>query len=280
MNTFQVATALGSKYTVIFDPIPAWIIKSPNSLGGHQACKIEIGGVLYPAKATTRLVEKVTIPCISVSTKNEELMNALGVPAQARKQVAEILIKCVEDWRPVVQAMFDAANAEASAKANAETFERVIFTIHTSNGLSISTDNETLNNIGCEHNEKVARIKKLLVAIKYDNAINHFSVGGDYSDYSSWTNYEANADELLAIIVPIIEAKEAEKKEKEAKREAEKQAKFAQAKATGKPVELHSIFLTGSDIPRKYRDEDSDMGHLIVYAMPDGTTSEGFSHAY
>ncbi len=88
-------------------------------------------------------------------------------------------------------------------------------------------------------------------------------------------------------------AEEADRKDQEAKAEkeaaakalqeaAEKEyaAKFEEAKRTGNPVKLSSFFLSGSDIPRKYRDEDSDMGHLVTYAMPDGTTKESFHHAY
>lgn len=61
---------------------------------------------------------------------------------------------------------------------------------------------------------------------------------------------------------------------------AEREAKFYEAKETGKPVILSSCFLSNNDIPKQYRDDDSDMGHLITYAMPDGSTTEHFSHSY
>lgn len=101
---------------------------------------------------------------------------------------------------------------------------------------------------------------------------------------------EVSEDEALKWVGRSVEAnqkaenekaeKERIKAEKEAAAKAERQAKFDQAKKTGKPVLLYSTFVTNNDIPRQYRDEDSDMGHLNVYAMPDGTTSESFSHAY
>lgn len=67
---------------------------------------------------------------------------------------------------------------------------------------------------------------------------------------------------------------------KEADTKAARQAKFDEAKATGKRVLLSQYFMSGNDIPRRYHDEDSDMGHLCTWANPDGTTSESFSHAY
>lgn len=75
-------------------------------------------------------------------------------------------------------------------------------------------------------------------------------------------------------------AKEEKAKEKKAKEEKRIKQCFEEAKRTGKPVKLYSYFLSGNDIPKKYRDEDSDMGDLVVYAMPDGTKKEKFFHAY
>ena len=86
----------------------------------------------------------------------------------------------------------------------------------------------------------------------------------------------------------LVESKKAEEdlkrqEEREAKNKAEEERRrkcFAQAKETGKPVQLYSIFLSGNDIPRSMRDEDSDMGNLVTFAMPDGSTKEEFYHAY
>lgn len=92
-----------------------------------------------------------------------------------------------------------------------------------------------------------------------------------------WIKYHFELD--------AIEQAEKEKKEKaaadyRAKEKAEREAKFAEAKRTGKKVLLYSEFLSDNQIPRRFRDDDSDMGHLLTYAMPDGSTSEDFSHAY
>lgn len=76
------------------------------------------------------------------------------------------------------------------------------------------------------------------------------------------------------------DAEEAAENAKQAAREAERKAKFLKAKLTGKRVLLSSDFLMGSDIPRKFRDEDSDMGNLNLWAMPDGSTQATFSHAH
>lgn len=77
---------------------------------------------------------------------------------------------------------------------------------------------------------------------------------------------------------------EAEKRAKaEAAQKAEKQRRedcFAKAKETNQPVQLYSGFLSGDDIPKRFRDDDSDMGNLISYAMPDGSVTEKFIHAY
>lgn len=62
--------------------------------------------------------------------------------------------------------------------------------------------------------------------------------------------------------------------------EERKGAKFAEATRTGKPVQIYSTFLAGNAIPKNYRDQDSDMGHLVCFAMPDGSTSEEFYHSH
>jgi hypothetical protein len=80
---------------------------------------------------------------------------------------------------------------------------------------------------------------------------------------------------------------EAEAKKKEDKKVDDKKkeedrisACLLKAKETNEPVELYSVFLSGTDIPRQFRDEDSDMGTLVTYINPDGTRKEKFHHAY
>lgn len=68
--------------------------------------------------------------------------------------------------------------------------------------------------------------------------------------------------------------KEAEAK-KQAEKEAEEQKKFQEAKETGKPVELHR-FVTDCNDPSQECSTDI----VIVYAMPDGTTTEKRIHTY
>lgn len=68
--------------------------------------------------------------------------------------------------------------------------------------------------------------------------------------------------------------KEAEAK-KQAEKEAEEQKKFQEAKETGKPVELHR-FVTDCNDPSQECSTDI----VIVYAMPDGTTTEERIHTY
>ena len=110
-----------------------------------------------------------------------------------------------------------------------------------------------------------------------------FCTGGDYGDYSSWNYYKMLEADMLTVIEKGQKSKEeninaAAKKEADAKAACE--AKFNEAKATGKRVLLSECFVSGSNIARKYREEDSDMGTICKWANPDGTTSESFSHAY
>ena len=72
----------------------------------------------------------------------------------------------------------------------------------------------------------------------------------------------------------------AKNKERIESQKAERLAKFEKAKESGTPVLLYSVFLTYNDIPLKYRDDESDMGHLETFAMPDGSIKEKFIHAY
>lgn len=67
---------------------------------------------------------------------------------------------------------------------------------------------------------------------------------------------------------------------KKEQKENERKAIFEEAKKTNKPVELYRYFLSDQQIPYQHRVPDSDMGHLIGYAMPDGSVKEEFNHAY
>lgn len=92
--------------------------------------------------------------------------------------------------------------------------------------------------------------------------------------------WQARAEEADNAAAKAKEEKEAKRKAAEESRQADRAAKFAQAKKTGEKVLLDSFFISGSEIPRRFRDEDSDMGHLCQWAMPDGTVTETFSHSY
>lgn len=113
------------------------------------------------------------------------------------------------------------------------------------------------------------------------------ALGGDINDSKMHLMDEELIEKWQGIFNSILskEVQEGEAKEK-AKREAEEAEKaryvacFKEAEETCKPVLLYSTFLQGDQIPRRMRDEDSDMGSLKVYAMPDGTRVEKFFHAY
>lgn len=92
-----------------------------------------------------------------------------------------------------------------------------------------------------------------------------------------WNNIHI---ELVNIKLEKEAEKERMKKEADEKEVQRRKDCFEEAKKTGQPVLLYSYFLSGNDIPRKFREEDSDMGDLLTYAMPDGTIKEKFSHAY
>ncbi|KAA6329768.1 hypothetical protein EZS27_021454 [termite gut metagenome] len=97
------------------------------------------------------------------------------------------------------------------------------------------------------------------------------------------------ADKWLKTHTSLLEITLREKHEKEEKaalareaREKEKARIFALAKSTGKPQLLYSSFVSGDDVPKwvhkKY--DDNDMGELVIYAKPDGTTEEDFIPSY
>ncbi|MFW5830758.1 MAG: hypothetical protein ACOCVA_00815 [Prolixibacteraceae bacterium] len=113
------------------------------------------------------------------------------------------------------------------------------------------------------------------------------AAGGKESKSDKVAISEETAEKWIAVWKNVQAEKARKEAEEEAKREAAERAEkerrdncFREARETGKPVLLHSCFLTGSDIPRKFRDDDSDMGNLLTYAMPDGSVKEEFSHAY
>lgn len=106
--------------------------------------------------------------------------------------------------------------------------------------------------------------------------------GGDFWEISKedahlWVN---RAEQMKAAEAEEAASKQAARDAEKVKAAEERAAKFEEAKQTGKPVLLGKYFLSGSDIPKQYREEESDMGHLCVFAMPDGSTKEEFSHSY
>lgn len=66
-----------------------------------------------------------------------------------------------------------------------------------------------------------------------------------------------------------------EKEKEQAKKDAEIKAKYAEAKETGKPVEIQR-FITDCNNPR----EECSTDIITVYAMPDGSTKETRTHTY
>ncbi len=66
----------------------------------------------------------------------------------------------------------------------------------------------------------------------------------------------------------------------EEEKESKKRDSLRKAIETGEKVVIVSYFLQGNDIPKKFKELDSDMGEYVIYAMPDGTIKEEFIHAY
>lgn len=66
----------------------------------------------------------------------------------------------------------------------------------------------------------------------------------------------------------------------EEEKESKKRDALRKAIETGKKVVIASYFIQGNDIPKKFRESDSDMGEYVIYAMPDGSIKEDFIHAY
>lgn len=82
---------------------------------------------------------------------------------------------------------------------------------------------------------------------------------------------EFTYEQAKNFVQPKIEAK----KEQEAKRKAEIEAKIQEAKETGKPVELRRWVESCND-PK----EDCDIDHVVEYVMPDGTTKTERYHTW
>jgi len=82
---------------------------------------------------------------------------------------------------------------------------------------------------------------------------------------------EFTLPQVAELLRPAREEKEAKKRA----REEERQAKFAEAKRTGKRVELRS-WMDDCNDPR----EQCSMDHVTEYAMPDGTTKIVRQHTW
>ncbi len=185
-----------------------------------------------------------------------------------------------------VKKAFDNANIEL-LKQEAEIINptRVKFEWHTSHkyiNFSFFEGDVKVPYVLAKYSEVCKRFINSISHVE-KNTLETFMTGSDYGDYSSWYYYEMAAGDMANIIETGQKNKE-DKISAEAKKEADakaaRQAKFEEAKVTGKRVLLSQYFMSGNDIPRRHRDEDSDMGHLCTWANPDGTTSESFSHAY
>ncbi|HZK18929.1 MAG TPA: hypothetical protein VFD15_06400 [Clostridia bacterium] len=77
--------------------------------------------------------------------------------------------------------------------------------------------------------------------------------------------------EAYEFMLPEIEARA----QKAAEKKAAEDAKFAKAKATGKPVILYEFSVDCND-----PNEDCDLDIITGYAMPDGTTKETRRHTW
>ena len=90
-----------------------------------------------------------------------------------------------------------------------------------------------------------------------------------YKVVMSWEKFRAiNAD---------LDRKEKDEIERE---KQEKQEKFDEAKATGKPVLLYRSPVCEEDLPARLREKESSLAFVSVFAMPDGTIKEQISHAH
>lgn len=60
----------------------------------------------------------------------------------------------------------------------------------------------------------------------------------------------------------------------------EERKKFAEAKLTGKSVLLSQHFIHEDQLPKHLREDESDMVTVCIWAEPDGTTKETYTHSY
>ncbi|MEW6170661.1 MAG: hypothetical protein AB1472_03805 [Candidatus Omnitrophota bacterium] len=96
---------------------------------------------------------------------------------------------------------------------------------------------------------------------------------GDYTDEISLTISFEQFQQIIAEQEKELEKALEAKKQKKLQSEAERQAKFEEAKRTGKKVKLYSYADDCND-----ENEDCDIDTIIVYAMPNGSIQEERHH--
>lgn len=271
---FQVRTRAGRVFNVRF------IVTNHYNMRNNRdaRCEIEIDGKWYSCFATlARSKNGSYVPAVRIC--NTEAMQALSVPDAMRKD--DICIEAESDWRPLYKTFLEDHESTLKESAKSIRFTKLIASYHTSLGWMFSAEIESGDKSLLDFNEEYISACNIIRAFDRNmkGELAEYITGEDYDDYSITTRHEFTREQVAALKARADEIIAGKK----AKIEADKKAiqdKFDEAKRTGKPVVLSQIFLTGDDIPKQFRDDDSDMGHLIQYAMPDGSTTEEFLHAY
>ena len=213
--------------------------------------------------------QSISIPVVFLSNKyanadflGKKVQGMIKITASEKDVQAEIK-KAVKDteraYRQILEQEINSLKDDDKVKLS--------MTI-TSFGKAFSLDHDKLSyDAGEEFSDKVGLI--------YQN---------EMADFESKNPYERSSSYSIKMSYKKFKqlAKKASdiKQEKQRKIKEERDAKFQKAKETNKPVVLDKTFLTGNQIPKAYKEPDSDIGTLYTLAMPDGQIKQKFQHNY
>lgn len=140
--------------------------------------------------------------------------------------------------------------------------------------LFVSTDSKAGEHI--EIKDSITKIKKSRIQIGDILGRNADEVDwGDYSITEYFMITYGEFKKLVAAAEQALSEKAEVDREKKTKREAERQAKFEEARRTGKPVLLRKW-----SEPCCSKHEECEIDNHCIYAMPDGTEKHEWGHTW
>ena len=189
------------------------------------------------------------------------------------------VIALTEDWEPIEAAWkVEQKELAMAGKIVGYTYKRGCDAADT-NLFEYDFDDKLISRKAqCERIEADEKMATILASKEISEIAEKVGAEELDADGMSYFGYKFDSNTVTNLLEAMNEKLGVISKKQDAKNEAEKaeyDAKFAEAKETGKPVKLESYTVDCND---SYRDCSCD--NIVTMAMPDGTTKTNRIHCY